>query len=267
MLLSTPATMWLLRIDAWSPEVAALVDKAVPFVFGAVLIAAFPGLRRRAADLLRAPIDTAGWRETAWVAIFHAINSFAWAGIVVLWWWISGGEANVAGNIRALPSDAGELERAFTPADLVRSLVVVAVLAPVVEELVFRGFLYRAWEGRLGWFGSMIATSIVFAAYHANPFPAFLSSVIYVCLYRRTGSLWAPIVVHMIFNALAWYPLLGQLVFPRSLDAPGDLSSWAFHIACLLLAIVVLPAYVWMAREPAMAEDFPPLEADVALSK
>jgi len=135
----------------------------------------------------------------------------------------------------------------------------MGILAPLTEELVFRALLYRTWEAQWGWLPAMLASSALFAAYHPNFVPAFLGGILYVCLYRRTGSIWAPIVVHAAFNVLIWFPLLGQFIFPRGLDAPGDLQSWWLHLAALFAALVAIPAYVSLARfEWVWPEPFPP---------
>jgi membrane protease YdiL (CAAX protease family) len=121
-------------------------------------------------------------------------------------------------------------------------------LAPILEELLFRGLLYKAWEKRLGWAGSMTLVSILFGLYHPLFWSAFASSIVFACLYRRTGSLWAPIIVHAIVNISLWYPLLGRHVLPRSPEAATDLSQWGLRLAALAVVSVALPWYVWLSR-------------------
>ena len=259
-LLAAPLSKWIIGADRWAPEVAGMIDKAIPFVMAIVILASFPPLRRLCSVELHKTLRAGDRPEIAAVAALHLLMPFAWAGAVAIWYWVAGGEAALAHLMRQLKSHEAEMARAFLPADMVRNLLVVGALAPLTEELVFRGMLYRAWEARWGWIASMLATSAVFAAYHPNFVPTFLAGVLYVCLYRRTGSIWAPIAVHSTFNVLIWYPILGQYIFPRSLEAPGDLQSWGFHIAALLVTVVAIPAYVSLARFPRdPAEPFPPL--------
>jgi membrane protease YdiL (CAAX protease family) len=127
---------------------------------------------------------------------------------------------------------------------------VAGVLAPLVEEVVFRGFMFRAWARRWGWFTGMLLTAIAFGLFHPYAAGAFVSSVIFTCLLRRTGSLWPGITVHAIGNTLLWYPLAGRFILPT--DSAGDigsLSTWWFNIACLLVVVVAVPFYVWMSRD------------------
>jgi membrane protease YdiL (CAAX protease family) len=260
ILLAAPLTFWILRAERWSPEIAAMIDKAVPFVMGIAILASFPGLRRICSVELNTPLPREKHAEVAAVTFLHLLAAFAWAGAVALWYWIAGGEGAVAHLIRQLDSHDVAMSRALVPAEMVRNLMVIGLLAPLTEELVFRGLLYRAWEAQWGWFPAMLASSALFAVYHPNFVPAFVAGIIYVCLYRRTGSIWAPIMVHAAFNILLWYPLLGQRIFPRSLEAPGDLQSWGFHLAALLVTLVAIPAYISLARfRWAAPEPFPPI--------
>jgi membrane protease YdiL (CAAX protease family) len=85
--------------------------------------------------------------------------------------------------------------------------VVIAVGAPVSEELVFRGFLQSALtKSRLGFWGASAVTTTLWTAMHAGYSLAGLIEVFLIGLYFayvlwRTGSLWLPIFGHAIYNA------------------------------------------------------------------
>ncbi len=78
-------------------------------------------------------------------------------------------------------------------------------LAPVAEEILFRGILY-AWGRRAGYpMLSMWATSLLFAIVHWNAMtlvPLLVLSLVLTILYERTANLLAPIAAHSFFNAL-----------------------------------------------------------------
>jgi uncharacterized protein len=83
-------------------------------------------------------------------------------------------------------------------------IIITVVVAPLGEELLFRGVLYpaikRAGFPRLAWWG----TSILFAAIHFNLpifLPLLLLALLLVWLYERTDNLLAPLTAHMLFNA------------------------------------------------------------------
>ena len=86
------------------------------------------------------------------------------------------------------------------------SLLLLAVLAPLVEELVFRGLLYGWLAGRWGAIVAWIVSSVAFAAAHFEP--AHIVLVLPLGLWfgwlrRRTDSLWPSLVSHMVNNSLA----------------------------------------------------------------
>lgn len=146
-------------------------------------------------------------------------------------------------------SEEGQMAYALSTAGLVRQVFLAAFVAPVLEELVFRGFLYHAWERQWGWVPAMLLTSVLFGLYHSYFFSAFFGSIIFVCLLRRTGTLWAPIAVHSVSNLALWYPLVGRHMFPTGVEAQRDISAWKLQLACLLVAAIAIPTYVWLARK------------------
>lgn len=96
------------------------------------------------------------------------------------------------------------------------------MLAPIGEELFFRGVIqsglrrmvwprYGSWRHR--WF-AIVLTGFLFGLAHYNnirdvlPLAAF--GIILGYLYERTGSLYVPILVHMLFNAkpLLWFAIM-----------------------------------------------------------
>jgi membrane protease YdiL (CAAX protease family) len=83
-----------------------------------------------------------------------------------------------------------------------------AGLAPVVEELYFRGRLLAAFDERLGPQAAAAVTSVAFAGIHLIPefFPALLVFALgLLWLRRRTGGLVAPIVAHAVNNVAALF--------------------------------------------------------------
>ncbi|MCX7869056.1 MAG: CPBP family intramembrane metalloprotease [Terrimicrobiaceae bacterium] len=100
-----------------------------------------------------------------------------------------------------------------------RVLVVVmaVVVAPVAEEILFRGYLFRVAEHFAGRWPAIATVSLLFAAVHVH-LPAlgglFLLAAALNILYCVTGSLWAPIAAHAMFNAIT---LLVSLAWPQSL--------------------------------------------------
>lgn len=88
---------------------------------------------------------------------------------------------------------------------------VAVLLAPVAEEMLFRGILYPAIKQtgypRLALWG----TSLLFAGIHMNAVtfvPLAVLALVLTLLYERTNNLLAPIMAHVLFNALNFAMLL-----------------------------------------------------------
>jgi membrane protease YdiL (CAAX protease family) len=96
------------------------------------------------------------------------------------------------------------LQHTVTWLDRVIMGVVTIGIAPVAEELLFRGILYPAIR-QAGFPGvALWGTSLLFAAIHVNLgifVPLLLLALILARLYERTGNLLAPITAHALFNA------------------------------------------------------------------
>jgi membrane protease YdiL (CAAX protease family) len=89
--------------------------------------------------------------------------------------------------------------------------LVVAVLAPIAEEIFFRGLVLRSIERRLGTRWAIAGSAALFGAAHFEPlqFPAlFVFGLVAAILVTRTGRLGPAIWAHVAFNAVAVAALL-----------------------------------------------------------
>jgi membrane protease YdiL (CAAX protease family) len=85
------------------------------------------------------------------------------------------------------------------------AVVVIVVIAPVAEELFFRGMLFPALWDRFGLWPGIVGSGLVFGAVHAEPFVIAITAVLGMFLawiYKLRGTLVVPIVAHAVFNAL-----------------------------------------------------------------
>lgn len=91
------------------------------------------------------------------------------------------------------------------------ALFSVMLLAPVSEELVFRGLMYGGLKKRIGAFFSAVIVSVLFAAIHFSLpafMPIFALSLLLIAVYERYGDLRASMVVHSLFNSLMSFFML-----------------------------------------------------------
>jgi len=82
--------------------------------------------------------------------------------------------------------------------------IVGAVIAPLVEETFFRGFLFQGFRERYGWQAGMILSSAIFAAAHLDLvalIPTFILGNVLAYVYHRSNSIWPGVILHFLVNA------------------------------------------------------------------
>ncbi len=91
------------------------------------------------------------------------------------------------------------------PAALFVTIVLACVIGPVAEEFLFRGVIFGTIRRYSSGLVAMLVSGALFALVHTN-IVGFLPIMVLGCLlsnlYDRTGSLAAPIAVHMLHNTL-----------------------------------------------------------------
>ena len=98
------------------------------------------------------------------------------------------------------------------------AFVVMVVLAPFAEELLFRGYLYGKLRRFAPAIGAILVTSLAFGAAHlwtggsgplqwAVALDTMVLSLMLCTLREYTGAIWAGVLVHAIKNGLAFYLL------------------------------------------------------------
>jgi membrane protease YdiL (CAAX protease family) len=146
----------------------------------------------------------------------------------------SGEERNL---VKDLGGNAGTL-------GILGAIAVTCVVAPICEELLFRGFIFRSLSNWRGIWPAAVITGLLFGAVHGLSAPAvdllplaFLGFVL--CLvYHWSGSLYPCIALHVLNNAIAfgsdehWTVRIVEL-------AVGSLATVALVLALVRL---VLPA-------------------------
>jgi uncharacterized protein len=142
------------------------------------------------------------------------------------WWWLAAGAAAqavlaaliwVVTQVVDADEDAQELvermEDERSAGVVVLAVLAIVVLAPIAEELLYRGLLLRALSRWIGDVPAVVASAAVFAAVHLTGIDWGVSAVLVVLalfalalllgtLAVRTGSLSRSILVHAGFNAV-----------------------------------------------------------------
>jgi membrane protease YdiL (CAAX protease family) len=90
--------------------------------------------------------------------------------------------------------------------------ILVAILAPIAEEVFFRGMIFRALKNGIGMWPAAIASGIIFGALHIDSLssdrllqviPLAVLGISFAVLYSWTGTLYSTIALHATNNAIA----------------------------------------------------------------
>jgi CAAX protease family protein len=101
------------------------------------------------------------------------------------------------------------------------AFLALVVLAPVAEEILFRGYLYGKLKKYVPVWVAIIVTSILFGAVHGQwnvTLDVFVLSIVLCSLREVTGGIWAGILLHMLKNGIAFYFLF---INPSFFDTIG----------------------------------------------
>ena len=95
----------------------------------------------------------------------------------------------------------------LTPIHFVIGFVSAAIISPIYEEILYRGFLYRWLRSKYGLKAGLFLSSFIFMIVHIptyNVLPAtFVSGLIFAWTYEKTKSVIPGMIIHGTFNAIA----------------------------------------------------------------
>lgn len=117
---------------------------------------------------------------------------------------------------RALEDTDNQVDLNLSPVPLVITLIALAVLAPVGEELLFRSVLLRALWSRIGFWWGAVISSAAFGLAHLDPWfsgiwprtIALAGVGLALCVVFRRWGYWTAVTAHATVNALAAIALL-----------------------------------------------------------
>lgn len=126
-------------------------------------------------------------------------------------------------------------------------IVCVALLGPVLEELLFRGAVTKVLLRRYSPAVAIVVSGLLFGIFHLNPAQivgASLAGFLFAWIYWRTGSLVPCILIHVLNNSLSVFLSLRYPEAESLTEVLGVEWSWA-GIAVSLLVLVVSLRLLW----------------------
>ena len=142
---------------------------------------------------------TAGVRAHLGLPLLVLLASISLTGLLVLL-------ARALGIEALLPPETPDLLRGAMPVQYAAVIGIVVFLAPLAEEVFFRGFVLQGLLPSLGPWGAVAASAALFSVAHAAVgllIPIFILGLLLGWLFLRAGSIWACVTAHAFQNALA----------------------------------------------------------------
>jgi len=153
------------------------------------------GLRKF--DLLKAALAVAG--------AFVGFIALAYVALVATKILFPGFDPNQA--------QVNEFTNAVTGNARIISFLALVVIPPIIEEIVFRGFMFPALSGRVGYLLGALFSSLLFGFAHLQANVGVYTIVLGLLLcfmYKKTNSIIPGMALHMINNYVAFAALMGH---------------------------------------------------------
>ncbi|KAF9615042.1 hypothetical protein IFM89_021613 [Coptis chinensis] len=121
---------------------------------------------------------------------------------------------NLVPHLQSSPISVSSVEQSIVARDPVAMAlyaVVVAVCAPMWEEIVFRGFLLPSLTKYMPVWCSILVSSVVFALAHFNAqrmLPLIFLGMVMGAVFTRSRNLFAPMLLHSLWNAFVFLNLM-----------------------------------------------------------
>ena len=128
--------------------------------------------------------------------------------------------------------------------DLILAIVAIAVVPAIVEELYFRATLQKIiidWSGKP--LLAIVITAILFSAFHFSYF-GFLSrmslGIVLGLIYYYTKTIWLPILMHFVNNAIGVSALYAVRNNPKKIDQVMDSNLTYYWVVIGFIALFIL---------------------------
>ena len=191
--------------------------------------------KQYALDRLRFQTENRGWKRgrlaascVLAVSLGHLISS----GI------------RISGFSEVFKGYTEQASTAFHGQNLILLILATVILAPLAEELIFRGMTYRRAENYLGALGGALISAGLFGVYHGNMVQflyAFFMGLLFAALCEKSGSLLPPVLAHGAANLWAvFYIPVTEALSERFSGAPACMAVLEAAAAVLCVWILFL---------------------------
>ena len=193
---------WILGNDLNTPVWSAIYT-ALVYLLSLILIAILPWKLFKKWKTNREELGLSGlptWTDIGLAPIGYAVSillAYVLTAAFSIFPWFNAAEAQNVG-----------FNNIATGLDRVVAFIALAVVAPIAEELIFRGWLYGKLRAHVNMVISIIIVSLLFAIAHLQwnvGVTVFAMSVVNCLLREITGTIYSGTILHIIRNAIAFY--------------------------------------------------------------
>ena len=168
-----------------------------------------------------------------------------------------------------MPESAKEVMRTLVSQTGVFAFLVFVLIAPLLEELIFRGIILDGLLRRYSPLTSILVSSVIFGLAHLNPWQfvtAFFLGCFMGWVYLRSGSLAGCVLIHMSANFSGYLLRLllafsggaskdARIILPRA----GTMLSWSqCRCRCYRWSYARGPRFSWLDLDASWSRDSRP---------
>lgn len=130
------------------------------------------------------------------------------------------------------------------------NIILLVIIAPITEELFFRGYLFNRLKIKFNTIIAVVLTSFLFALFHADLLGALIFSAILSLVYLKTKSIYGPVIIHFSNNAIVSIFVLIEEILHEQTSTDLMLiefqNSWWIGLIGIIISI---PWLVWFLKE------------------
>lgn len=133
------------------------------------------------------------WRAVKYIAGWPLV--LVAAGIIIL----------IVTSVLGLkpPDNAKDTADSFLSGNLFLGVVLASLIAPLIEEIIFRGMLFSAISAKYSYGYGIALSTLVFSVIHLNPLQMLTAIILgtYLCwMYKKLNSIYPGMILHALHN-------------------------------------------------------------------
>lgn len=195
----------IISIEALTTPLANSVFSVISYGLSLLIVIVLPPLifKDKITKVTREKLGFRGlptWTDVGLAPIGYIASTLIAAGLMALFNLTNWFNAEEAQDLGYSPYMQG-WERGL-------AFIMLAVIAPIVEEIIFRGWLYGKLRVKIPKWVAILVTSLLFSLVHLQwnvGITVFAMSVVNCLLREVTGTIYAGTLVHILNNTIAFY--------------------------------------------------------------